>query len=254
MTKRLQRDEASLWRSRFRAPILSCVQLASSNPSRGLVCLNKTGVFQLYAWDLVREALSTLTDAPEGVMHGLISPEGEYVTYFQDNQGNEIGRLVRVPFHGGAPEDLTPDLPPYSTFDYAFSPSGNVFGILLAKEGRFHLYCINLGSGGAIGAPRLVHQSVQALLGLSLSFGGEIVVTASTERREQLHTSLTAYDATSGNRIATLQDGEKGYPEGGGFLPDFRRFSPTRLDDAIRDRATAPLESPYQRAPGFGIQ
>lgn len=254
MTKRLQRDKASLWRSRFRAPILSWVQLASSNPSRGLVCLNKTGVFQLYAWDLVREALSTLTDAPEGVMHGLISPEGEYVTYFQDNQGNEIGRLVRVPFHGGAPEDLTPDLPPYSTFDYAFSPSGNVFGILLAKEGRFHLYCINLGPGGAIGEPRLIHQSVRALLGLSLSFGGEIVVTASTERREQLHTSLTAYDATSGNRIATLQDGEKGYPEGGGFLPDFRRFSPTRLDDAIRDRATAPLESPYQRAPGFGIQ
>ncbi|WP_168063393.1 prolyl oligopeptidase family serine peptidase [Candidatus Manganitrophus noduliformans] len=178
----------------------------------------------------MREALSTLTDAPEGVMHGLISPEGEYVTYFQDNQGNEIGRLVRVPFHGGAPEDLTPNLPPYSTFDYAFSPSGNVFGILLAKEGLFHLYCINLGPGGAIGAPRLIHHSAQALLGLSLSFGGEIVVAGSTEQREQLHISLTAYDTTSGNRIATLQDGAKDTLRGVAFSPisgDFRLLAST---------------------------
>ncbi|WDT73458.1 MAG: hypothetical protein MPW17_22785 (plasmid) [Candidatus Manganitrophus sp.] len=173
-------------------------------------------------------------------MHGLISPEGEYVTYFQDNQGNEIERLVRVPFHGDAPEDLTPDLSPYSTFDYAFSPSGKVFGILLAKEGLFHLYYINLGSGGAIGAPRLVHQSVQALLGLSLSFGGEIVVTASTERREQLHTSLTAYDAIAGNRIATLQGGAKNTLRGW-LSPRFQAifvYWPRRRDPGSSDRCS----------------
>lgn len=73
MTKNPQLGEASLWRSRFHSPILSWVQLANLNPSRGLVCLNKTGVFQLYAWDLVREALTPLTDRPEGLMHGLIS-------------------------------------------------------------------------------------------------------------------------------------------------------------------------------------
>ena len=31
-----------------------------------------------------------------------------------DTKGSEIGQYVRVPYEGGAPEDVTPDLPPYS--------------------------------------------------------------------------------------------------------------------------------------------
>ena len=77
---------------------------------------NQTGKNQLYAWDVLNGHLRQLTDRPTGILSGYLSPDGCAVYYLNDTGGNEIGHYVRVPFEGGSPEDITPDLSPYSSW------------------------------------------------------------------------------------------------------------------------------------------
>lgn len=42
------------WRKRFRASNVLWALVAARNPARGLVCTNKDGVYQLYAWNIPR--------------------------------------------------------------------------------------------------------------------------------------------------------------------------------------------------------
>jgi len=111
----LRVDDAAPWKQRFRAVSIQAIQLAKANPTHGLVLSNQSGVLQLYAWDVPSGNLTQLTNQPEGKVHGRLSPDGRYLYYLDDQSGNETGHWVRVPFEGGPPLDLTPDLAPYSS-------------------------------------------------------------------------------------------------------------------------------------------
>jgi hypothetical protein len=106
------------WKQRFRVP-MTFVDTAHADPSRGLAASNRSGVFQLYAWDVASGALNQLTDVAKGKGFGAISPDGRWVYYLQNHDGDEIGHFVRLPFAGGPPEDITPDLPAYTSLEYA---------------------------------------------------------------------------------------------------------------------------------------
>ena len=109
----LQLDDKAPWKQRYRAPIVLWTQIAPANPARGLAVTNRSGKNQLYAWDVPTGALRQITNQPAGIQYGGISGDGRYIYYLDDEQGNEIGHFVRVPFENGEAEDLTPDLPPY---------------------------------------------------------------------------------------------------------------------------------------------
>src|SRR5690349_5028224 len=102
------RPEAN-WRKRFRATDIVWAIVAEQNPERGLACTNKDGVYQLYAWDIPTGTLRQVTNQPAGVMVGRISSDGNYIQFLKDQNGNEIGHFVNVPFTGGDPEDISPD-------------------------------------------------------------------------------------------------------------------------------------------------
>ncbi|HEX5941427.1 MAG TPA: hypothetical protein VFY66_04080, partial [Anaerolineales bacterium] len=55
------RPEAN-WRKRFRATDIRWTFVAAQNPQRGLVCTNKDGIYQLYAWDIPTGELRQATD------------------------------------------------------------------------------------------------------------------------------------------------------------------------------------------------
>jgi Tol biopolymer transport system component len=97
MTKQLQLDSKVPWKARYRAASIPWPVLASRNPSRGLVCTNRDGTYQLYAWTVESGELGALTDAPTGVVGGMLSADGEFVYYLQDNGGNEIAMLQHPP-------------------------------------------------------------------------------------------------------------------------------------------------------------
>ena len=74
------------WKQRFRVPN-TWTQLAKANPQRGLAISNRSGVYQLYAWDVATGELQQLTTRPTGIIHGVISADGRWVHYLDDKEG-----------------------------------------------------------------------------------------------------------------------------------------------------------------------
>src|ERR687885_432903 len=219
MAAELRVDDAAPWKRGFRAPVVLWTTIARNAPTAGLAVSNRSGVYQLYAWDVPTGDLTQLTDRPEGILFGILSPDGRYVYYLDDRQGNEIGHFVRVPFAGGTPQDVTPTLPPYPPAGFAVSQAGNRMGLTVADPEGYHLYGLDLGPDGTVGAPRPLYRSPKAAFGPTLSYGGEIAVMASTERTGKPQFSLLAFDATSGTQIGELGDGPESSIQPSAFAP-----------------------------------
>lgn len=204
----LQLDNNAPWKQRFRAPIVAWTQLAPANRVRGLSSNNTTGKYQLYAWDVPFDTLRQLTERPAGISFGVLSGDGRYVYYLDDEQGNEIGHLVRIPFENGEAQDLTPDLPPYSSFSYGSSGSGSHFGFVVADAEGFHVYSLGTSANGDIGTRRRLFHSRKLAFGPIYSYAGEVAVVATTDRATVQHYDLQAFDTATGEKIAELWDGE----------------------------------------------
>lgn len=243
MPKAPQLDDNAPWKQRFRASSISSTQLASAAPDRGLVVSNQSGKYQLYAWDVPTGNLRQLTDRPTGLMIGSIAPDGRYVYYLDDQEGNEIGHFVRIPFEGGAPQDLTPDLPPYSSL-FCISQAGDQIGFAAADAEGFHITIIENGQNGTLLAPRRLFHSRKFTFGPTLSHGSEIAVLDTTERTVMLHFSLLAVDVASGERIAELWDGEGSSIQAVRFSPipgDLRLLATTNRSGNIRPLLWHPI-------------
>lgn len=203
-----QTDFNACWKQRFRAPTIPLAQLAKNNPRRGLVMTNTDTSYQLYAWNVATNELTQLTSRVEGISPGFLSPDGRYVYYLDDKQGNEIGHYVCIPFEGGEPEDITPDMPLYASSALTFSRTGNRLGMIVANAEGFHLYLQDIDTEThAPGAPREVYSSKRIVRGPVLSSNGEIVVIGSSDRSGSLELSLLALDAATGRQIGELWDG-----------------------------------------------
>ena len=207
------------WKQRFRAPTIPWTALAKAAPTRGLAASNRSGAHQLYAWHVPSGHLTQLTDRPTGVVDGVLSPDGRYVYYLNDLGDNEIGHFVRIPFEGGTPQDITPDLAPYSSFGMSVSLAGNCLAFQLVNADGFHLCCIDIGGGGALGAPRMLYRCATFTLAPIVSNQGEIAVLASSERTGKMDYSLLAFDTQSGALIGELWDGPDTSMEATAFSP-----------------------------------
>lgn len=219
MLTHLQLDENALWKERFRAPRVVWTQIAPANPTRGLVNTTTTGKYQLYAWDVFSGTLRQLTYKPAGILFGALSGDGRYVYYLDDEQGSEVGHFVRIPFENGTAQDLTPGLPPYSSFTFASSGSGSHFGFMAADAEGFHIYSLETRANNDVGALRQLFHSRKLALGPTYSYEGDIAVVATTDRAATQHYNLLAFDTVSGAQIAELWDGSGTSLEPLGFPP-----------------------------------
>jgi dipeptidyl aminopeptidase/acylaminoacyl peptidase len=220
-------DEA-LWKRRFRAERILWSMPAEERPERGLAVSNRSGQYQLYAWEVPTGELRQVTDRAEGVIWGFIDPPGRHVYFLDDTGGNEIGHLVRVPFAGGEAEDVTPSLPPYSTYSGVVNAAGDLLAFTRADDEGFALTVTDLGPDGEIGEPRILFRSERIMLPPVLSPAGDLAVVASAERSTMQHYTLLAFDTRTGERIAELWDGEETSVESG----PFQRRSATNNSDA----------------------
>ena len=64
------------WKQRFRAERILGSALAEERPDRGLAVSNRSGRYQLYAWEVPTGELRQLTDRPEGVLFGFLDSHG----------------------------------------------------------------------------------------------------------------------------------------------------------------------------------
>ena len=202
-----------LWKSRFRAPSIANTRVAAENRTRGVVVHNKSGAYQYYAWDISKNELRQMTSRTEGMSTQLfLSPEGHYVYYLEDKQGNEIGHYVRLPVQGtGIAEDITPDLPVYSSLagDPAFSinRAGTVIGFTTDGLDGFRLYCANAVAYEKPGQPHLLRSCTKLAAGPQLTCDGKIAFWATSERSTKEQFGIVAVDTDTGEEIGELWDG-----------------------------------------------
>jgi dipeptidyl aminopeptidase/acylaminoacyl peptidase len=215
----LQLEHNAPWKQRFRLPEIFGMQISCADPQRGLLTSNVSGQDRLYAWHIPTGEEVCLTNGADGVWFGVLSPDGRYVYYLEDRHGDEIGHLVRVPYEGGQPQDITPDMPPYAVpfeseiFGLSISRQANMLGFTTAAEDGSHLYSMELGAAGELATPRKLYDASKLIIGPLFSYGGELAMLASTEFGEGMQYSLLAFDLASGQIIATLQD------EGSSIVP-----------------------------------
>jgi dienelactone hydrolase len=229
LSRPLTRRDAP-WKQRFRSAT-AWGRTAPGAPERGLAIGKWSGTYQLHAWDVPTGELRQLTDRPHGTFFGLLSPDGRDVYYLDDPRGSGLGHFVRMPFEGGAPEDLTPDLPPYAGPPYAApnlatGRSTSRLALAVADATGSSLYVLDADGGGRVREPRLVHRTAGRLAGLALSATGDLLVAASTRSAEELRFGLVCVDPVGGGVVAELrEDGE------GSVLP--QAFSPGAGDARV---------------------
>lgn len=207
MSDSSHQDPLPLWKQRFYAPSVEDVLIASENPSRGIVTTSRNArTVTPQAWDIPAGTLRPLT-ALEGVGRAWFDAQGRFVVYHDDEHGNELGHLVRVPFEGGEPQDLTPDLPIYAFRGIGFSRDGSAMAFTAVTKAGCHLYFLPLENGA--GEPKLLFTSTphEAFGGL-LSQDGKYASLISTARAKgQRKRSLMIFDTASGEMVAELWDG-----------------------------------------------
>jgi dipeptidyl aminopeptidase/acylaminoacyl peptidase len=210
MLTELQLEDNARWKQRYRAPAVFASQVAPRAPTKGILADNRSGTLQWYRWDVPSNQVEQITNTPGGHPSFLtMSPDGHWVYYLDDKEGNEIGHYVRMPAQGGDLEDITPDLPLYSSWGFSISRSGNRIGLMTAYENGFHVYCMDVDKDGTPGNLRKLYSSQRLLMGPLLSHDGDVLTVMSTERTGKPQFSLLAFDTLTGERISELWDGEE---------------------------------------------
>src|SRR5262245_37969227 len=230
MLQTLRFDQDAAWKQRFRAPTILWTQVAAANKTRGIVASTRSGTAQIYAWDVPTGSQRQLTQHEGGLITAYLDAAGRYIYYLDDTQGNEMGHFVRIPFEGGTPEDITPDLPPYAFFGMQGSRANNLLAIIAITQEGFTLYCIDIGPDGTPGPARKVHHEPSMIRAAYFSPGfvsatGALIALGSSKRSGSLDFSLLVVDAHTGQPIGEL------FEEKQSFEP--LAFSPLATDERI---------------------
>ncbi|MFF0751436.1 prolyl oligopeptidase family serine peptidase [Streptomyces sp. NPDC004267] len=216
--------DAPAWQQRFRAPRVSLPEWAEEAPDRSLFVSNATGTFELYAWDRATGAQRQVTDRPNGTTDGTLSPDGRWIWWFADTDGDEFGVWMRQPFAGGADEPAVPGLDASYPAGLALGREGTVVvGRSTDEDGS----TVHLLRPGAAEPVEIYRHRESAGVG-DLSYDGSLIAIEHTEHGDAMHSAirvLRAADASGagGAVVAELDDTKGGTEELGltvlGFAP-----------------------------------
>ncbi len=234
MTSPIHLEDGAPWRQRFRCNTLSSVYVAPENPSRGIVHGNLDGPQRrFYAWDVPTGGLRTLTQPDETPSYAWLGPAGDFLYFLQDKKGSELGHIARIPYAGGPPVDLTPQLPIYTLRGFDISRDGACLAFDAVYENRYWFYCLELYADGSFSPPRLVYSDQQETWACHLSHDGSLLAVKSTMRapHSRRYTTLV-FDTASGEQVAELWDGAD-------YSVEPVQFSPLAGDDRLLATTTA---------------
>ncbi|MEO3752657.1 prolyl oligopeptidase family serine peptidase [Streptomyces sp. B6B3] len=205
------------WEKRFRAPRVSLPQWAEDAPDRSLFISNVTGTFELYAWDRSSGKQRQATERPNGTVHGGLSPDGEWIWWFADTDGDEFGVWLRQPFHGGPDEPAVPGVEASYPAGLALGRDGTVaIGRTTEEDGT----TIHVAPPG--GEPVEIYRHRQSAGVGDLSWDGTLLAIEHTEHGDAMHSAVRV-TRPDGTLVAELDDTEGGTRELGlsvlGFAP-----------------------------------
>ncbi|WP_419996289.1 S9 family peptidase [Streptomyces boninensis] len=211
------------WEQRFRAPRVGLPEWAEDAPEKSLFVSNVTGTFELYAWDRATGEQRQATDRPNGTTDGTLTPDGEWIWWFSDTDGDEFGVWLRQPFAGataGQDQPATPGLEASYPAGLALGRDGTaVVGRSTDDEGT-SIHVVPPG-----GEPWVVYRHRESAGVGDVSYDGGLLAIEHTEHGDAMHSALkvAVLGGTSGEVVAELDDTEGGTKELGlevlGFAP-----------------------------------
>ncbi|EMF53133.1 prolyl oligopeptidase family serine peptidase [Streptomyces sp. SID5476] len=206
------------WEKRFRAPRVSLPDWAEDAPHRSLFVSNATGTYELYAWDRATGEQRQVTNRANGTTDGVLSPDGEWIWWFDDKDGDEFGIWRRQPFHGGPDEEGAPGLDPSYPAGLALGRDGRtaIVGRSTDEDGS----TIHLSRQGE--APVEIYRHRESAGVGDLSHDGSLIAIEHTEHGDAMHSALRVV-RPDGRTVAELDDTKGGTIELGlevlGFAP-----------------------------------
>ncbi len=210
-------DAMPEWEKRFRAPRVGLPEWAEDAPDRSLFVSNATGTFELYAWDRATGVQRQATDRPNGTTDGVLTPDGEWIWWFSDTDGDEFGVWMRQPFGGGPDEPAAPGLEASYPAGLALGRDGGaVIGRSTDEEGST-LHVLRPGA-----EPVEIYRHPESAGVGDLSHDGGLIAVEHTEHGDAMHSALRVV-RPDGSTVAELDDTAGGTRELGltvlGFAP-----------------------------------
>ncbi|MFE9121019.1 S9 family peptidase [Streptomyces sp. NPDC007172] len=210
-------NEMPEWEKRFRAPRVGLPDWAEDAPDRSLFVSNATGTYELYAWDRASGDQRRATDRPNGTTDGVLTPDGEWIWWFDDTDGDEFGVWRRQPFGGGPDETAVPGLDPSYPGGLALGRDGTaVVGRSTDEEGST-IHVVRPGSD-----PVEIYRHRESAGVGDLSHDGTLIAVEHTEHGDAMHSALRVV-RPDGSAVAELDDTKGGTEELGlevlGFAP-----------------------------------
>ncbi|WP_367575106.1 prolyl oligopeptidase family serine peptidase [Streptomyces griseoaurantiacus] len=210
------------WEMRFRAARVSLPDWAEDAPNRALFVSNATGTYELYAWDRSTGEQRQVTDRPNGTTDGVLSPDGEWIWWFDDTDGDEFGVWRRQPFAGKASEGADEEAAPGLAASY---PAG----LALGRDGRTAVVGRSTDEDGTTlhlartgEEPVEIYRHRESAGVGDLSHDGTLLAIEHTEHGDAMHSALRVL-RLDGGTVAELDDTEGGTVELGlevlGFAP-----------------------------------
>jgi dipeptidyl aminopeptidase/acylaminoacyl peptidase len=237
------------WQARFRSRIVHWTVPASGNRERALAVSNRSGVMQLFGWDVTSNQLTQLTDRPTGTTHGTLSADGRWAHYVDDQSGDELGHWLRVPIGGGDPVDLTPDMSRYASSDLRTSQDGGLLAFTAVVDDLHTVYLMPDPAAGTQGEARIVHQTPHNAGTVGFDSSGKLLGVLTTERTGLARFALLVFDVASGERVAELWDGPESSLAHVGFSPvpsDSRILAASDVTGSLRPLLWDPVTGARQ--------
>ncbi len=188
----------STWEDRFRAPRISLPDWARDAPHRTVYVGNVTGTFELYTWDRSTDVHAKATSRANGTTDGQLSPDGDWLWWFDDTDGDEFGVWRKQPFGGGDAVEAAPGV-------HAGYPAGCELGRDVAVIG------VSTDDGSTLYLVRpdrteILYASKDDADIAALSHDDRLVLIEHSEHGDSRHRALRVL-TTDGAVVADLWDG-----------------------------------------------
>jgi dienelactone hydrolase len=194
-----QQSEMSDWEARFRAPRVSLPDYAEDAPHRCVYTGNVTGTFELYTWDRAAGTTELATSRPAGTADGHLSPDGAWLWWFDDTDGDEFGTWKRQPFEGGAVVDAAPGVP--AGYDAGCEVGRKLAVVGVSTDDGSTIYVVRPSSTDVL------YTSEEDADVASLSRDDRLVLIEHSEHGDSRHRALRVV-TSDGAVVADLWDGE----------------------------------------------
>ncbi|MHA6762084.1 S9 family peptidase [Streptacidiphilus sp. PAMC 29251] len=203
------------WEQRFHAAQVSLPEWAEDAPERCFFVSNATGTYEVYVWDRATGASRQATDRAHGTTDAALSPDGEWLWWFDDTDGDEFGIWRRQPFTSkgndgpstdlasvGVPdEEAVPGLPASYPAGLALGRDGlAVVGRCTDEDGT----TLHLSRPGA--EPVEVYRHRESAGVADLSHDGTLLAIDHTEHGDAMHSALRVLRIADGSTVGELDD------------------------------------------------